>query len=139
MTVFYSINKTFSSKKEKRVKLRNCFDRFLYKVLLRRESEKRVSFHINFYSDWNVFYDDDSDFTIQIIKHASCCSEVAISPIVVVGCCQPKGKRTVREGSPEKQPFGVVSCGVNHLIFMHKKNNMLREKRKHANYKPNRR
>lgn len=29
----------------------------------------RENFHINFYNNWNVFYDDD--FIIQIIKHAT--------------------------------------------------------------------
>lgn len=30
--------------------------------------EREFSFHINFYNNWNEFYDDD--FIIQIIKHA---------------------------------------------------------------------
>lgn len=112
-------------------------------MLVRRESEKRVfNFHINFYSDWNEFYDDD--FIIQIIKHASCCSEVAISLLLLRSLYRKKEKviKTVKDNFPDKQQdsvFSVVSCGVSHLLLMHKKNNMLREKRKHANYKPNRR
>lgn len=42
---------------------------FVFKQKVFCGYEREVfSFHINFYSNWNVFYDDD--FIIQIIKHA---------------------------------------------------------------------
>lgn len=46
-------------------------------------ARENFSFHINFYSNWNVFYDDD--FIIQIIKHAMVIEVAFTSPPSLIG------------------------------------------------------
>lgn len=74
------------------------------------ESES-FSFHINFYNNWNVFYDDD--FIIQIIKHALDLEvNSTLFLILAKKCCDELEKKTFKVGTTESVSSSLVEWSL---------------------------